>query len=185
MPIKRSSKRARYNGGMRLLANTAYAVGKHAVVPFVKAAISSRARNAGTQTHKSSSRSVGTQSRGRTARRYRTLGSYKGKTKKLSPYVPSIASKVGSCIDIENGGIAESADCIYIGHLVCSDSLQKMVARSIVRMLFLQIRQCPNSWTEKIRPYDTALAYTVGNVKCFYSVDPDNAMQTFFVGVEQ
>ncbi len=103
--------------------------------------------------------------------RYVTTGVYRGLTPKPSQYVPSLAARHGASVDIENGGVSESPDCTYIGHAMCYDSLVKQVARSIVRRLFLQIRQCPRSWTEQIRPNDGGAAKNVCEVRIYYQTN--------------
>ncbi len=100
-----------------------------------------------------------------------TTGSYRGRFKQPVLYKPSLAQLYGAATAFEMGGISKSATCTYIGHAVSINELQLQVARAVVRRAFLQIRECPRSWTEKLRPNETVVKSCIEVVLNFMNAE--------------
>ncbi len=149
--------------------NKAIAAAKDGGDSAVKGAIKSGAQSYLTnkmsgksKKHTVSSSSVGTKRR-RSGAKYQTSGTFQGNFKKGSVYKPSNAMLFGASIDVEKGGVAESASCLYVGHAIMANQFVETVARSVIRRLFLQIRECPRTYEQHLKPHaiTTVPAYDI------------------------
>ncbi len=175
MVTTRKQSKAAYNKMMAAAKSLATTAAIGAVKGAIKQGARSYMSSKKPQKHKVVSKSVGTKRR-RSGPKYDISGVYKGQFNKPKAYKPSMASKHGASVEFEKGGLVTGQDCVYIGHALSLNQLVRQVSRSIIRRLFLQLRECPRGWFEKIKPFETSTQPCL-EMRVMYKVNEDSPAQ--------